>query len=48
MIHSSLLGGHARFDVGQRTLDTGQHTLLAHQRHHGVGDAKGTDPYRRA
>ncbi|MGU5664362.1 hypothetical protein [Aeromonas sanarellii] len=34
-----LFGGHTRFDVGQ-------HPLLAHQRHHGVGNAKGTDPYR--
>ena len=35
-----LLGGHARFDVRQGAIDTGKNPLLAHQRHHGVGDAR--------
>ncbi len=37
---SELLGGHPRFDIGQGTIDAGEHPLLAHQRHRGV-DAGG-------
>ena len=36
-----LFSGHARFDVRQGAVDTGEDPLLAHQRHHGVGDARG-------
>ena len=35
-----LLGCHPRFDIGQGTIDAGEHPLLAHQRHRGV-DAGG-------
>ncbi len=43
-----LFGSHARFDIRQGAIDTRQYPLLAHQRHHGVRDARGTDPYRRS
>ncbi len=36
-----LFSGHARFDVRQSAIDAGEDPLLAHQRHHGVGDARG-------
>ncbi len=35
-----LFSGHARFDIRQSAVDTSE-ALLAHQRHHGVGDARG-------
>ena len=38
-----LFSGHARFDVRQGAIDTGEDPLLAHQRHHGVGDASVLD-----
>ncbi len=40
------LGSHARFDIRQGAIDTGQDTLLAHQRHHGVGNDRGIGPDR--
>ncbi len=36
-----LFGGHTRFDIGQGAVDASEHPLLAHQRHYGVGDARG-------
>ncbi|MGU5617621.1 hypothetical protein, partial [Aeromonas caviae] len=35
-----LFSGHARFDIRQSAIYTGEDPLLAHQRHHGV-DGRG-------